>query len=349
MGIPGEVPILKSPAPWRSYTIKMDDDGNGGLHTMFMVNGGNMPVHLASTVSVKTCPSTGCWPAPRPPAQKEAPVFSKWSQKETWYNTTDSMLNPLNKLAIDMGKSRLGKTVYKVVEQQKWTAATPSDSENVWIPQWRKIVLDVSTPVLGRLVIEGTLIINASSRVNLTATYIEIKGGVFIIATCDALGNVIGAFEGLATITMLGTNPTLAAIHGSDPRETPKLTLGSNALLLGPAVIGVMGTFIAKGKPVTHAYVPLNATAEKAATSVQVEQNIGWLPGNEIVITPTDYDMHEAEVRTITAVTRTAKGKILKKRASCSSFKKYRNEQSVELTSERAFSQASASFTLESP
>ena len=233
----------------------MDDDGNGGLHTMFMVNGGNMPVHLASTVSVKTCPSTGCWPAPRPPAQKEAPVFSKWSQKETWYNTTDSMLNPLNKLAIDMGKSRLGKTVYKVVEQQKWTAATPSDSENVWIPQWRKIVLDVSTPVLGRLVIEGTLIINASSRVNLTATYIEIKGGVFIIATCDALGNVIGAFEGLATITMLGTNPTLAAIHGSDPRETPKLTLGSNALLLGPAVIGVMGTFIAKGKPVTHAYV----------------------------------------------------------------------------------------------
>jgi hypothetical protein len=54
---------------------------------------------------------------------------------------------------------------------------------------------------------------------------------------------------------------------------------------------------------------------------LQVEPNIGWLPGNEIVITPTDYDMHEAEVRTITAVTRTAAGKFLKKRASCSSFK----------------------------
>jgi hypothetical protein len=36
--------------------------------------------------------------------------------------------------------------------------------------------MDVSSPTLGRLIIEGSLIINDTS-VNLTAVYLEIKGG----------------------------------------------------------------------------------------------------------------------------------------------------------------------------
>jgi hypothetical protein len=37
----------------------------------------------------------------------------------------------------------------------------------------KKVILDVSTPVLGRVVVEGTLLINASANVNLSAVWLE--------------------------------------------------------------------------------------------------------------------------------------------------------------------------------
>jgi hypothetical protein len=82
--------------------------------------------------------------------------------------------------------------------------------------------------------------------VNLTATWIEIKGGSLIIAKCDSVGNILGPFEGRAHISLLGTNQKLALKHGRDPRQTPELVLGKQALSMAPAVLGVMGTFIAK-------------------------------------------------------------------------------------------------------
>jgi hypothetical protein len=107
---------------------------------------------------------------------------------------------------------------------------------------------------------------------------------------------------------LLGTNQKLAAIHGNDPRETPELILGREALQMGPAVLGVMGTFIAKGKPVSNTYLPLEMTADRGAMSAEVVGQVGWVPGNEVVITPSDYDAHEAEVRTISNVTRRSTG-----------------------------------------
>ena len=91
----------------------------------------------------------------------------------------------------------------------------------------KKVILDVSTPVLGRVVVEGTLLINASSHVNLSAVWLEIKGGKLIIATVDATGEqVLGPFTGRTTLTMHGTNDKLSILHGSaDPRETPEVVL----------------------------------------------------------------------------------------------------------------------------
>jgi len=60
--------------------------------------------------------------------------------------------------------------------------------------------------------------------------------------------------------------------------------------------------------PVSHTYLPLEKTAAKGDTSVQVEPRVTWTVGDEIVITPTDYDAHAAEVRTITEVARTTTG-----------------------------------------
>ena len=244
MGMGGDVPILKN-AQMDDYTIKMDDDGSGALHTLLITRQGT-PAHQSRNVKYMRCPSGGCWPPPQPPEGEVDREFSLWSERRTWFNTTHNTRNPLNKIEIDIAKSNRQKTVYKIVEKQEWAADTPSDFDNVWIPKWRLVVLDVSSPILGRLVIEGTLLINASTTVNLTATWIEIKGGTLIIAKCDSVGNILGPFEGRTHITLLGTNEKLALKHGSDPRQTPELVLGKQALSMGPAVLGVMGTFIAK-------------------------------------------------------------------------------------------------------
>ena len=50
-----------------------------------------------------------------------------------------------------------------------------------------KVLLDTSTPRLGRVIIEGMLIINGTANVNLDAVYLEIKGGAGI-ATMDESG-----------------------------------------------------------------------------------------------------------------------------------------------------------------
>jgi hypothetical protein len=248
IGMGGDVPILKN-AQMDDYTIKMDDDdGSGALHTLLITRQGT-PAHQSRKVQYMRCPSGGCWPPPPvPPDPIVVKEFSLWSHRSTWFNMTDDPRNPLNKIEIDVAKSTSESTVYKFLEKQEWAADTPSDFDNVWIPRWRLVVLDVSSPILGHLVIEGTLLINASTTVNLTATWIEIKGGTLIIAKCDSVGNILGPFEGRTHITLLGTNKRLALKHGSNPRETPELLLGTGkqALVMGPAVLGVMGTFIAK-------------------------------------------------------------------------------------------------------
>jgi hypothetical protein len=44
-----------------------------------------------------------------------------------------------------------------------------------------------------------------------------------------------------------------------------------------------------QGKPVGQTHRVLSANAAFGATSVQVDGTVSWVPGDEIVITPTDY------------------------------------------------------------
>ena len=157
-----------------------------------------------------------------------------------------------------------------------------------------QVVLDVSTPILGRLIVEGTLIINDVS-VNLTAVYIEIKGGNLIIASTDQDGSVVGSYKGKCTITMLGTNDHLSSIYGPDPRNTPTVLLGNERVPHASGVIAVFGNFIAIGSP-SVAWVPLAAPAIAGNTSILLDGVVRWPQGSELIISPTDYDPHEAEI-----------------------------------------------------
>jgi hypothetical protein len=161
-----------------------------------------------------------------------------------------------------------------------------------------QVILDVSTPILGRLIVEGTLIINDTS-VNLTAVYMEIKGGNLIIASTDQDGRVVGPYNGNCTITMLGTNDKLSRIYGPDPRKPPTLLLGNEKVPHASGVIGVFGNFTAIGSAQSHAWLSLAAPAAAGNTSILLDGVVDWPPGSEIVLSPTDHDPHEAEISTI--------------------------------------------------
>jgi hypothetical protein len=161
--------------------------------------------------------------------------------------------------------------------------------------------LDVSPPPLGRLVIEGALLINSTS-VNLTAVYIEIKGGTLTIADLNADGGVVRPYSGTCVITLTGTNAQLARVFGRDPRETPEIRLGVQAVRMGAGVLGVFGSLVAVGRPVQHAWVRLAATAAAGDDFVVLNAALSWVVGSEISIAPTDFEPHEGEVHTIRAV-----------------------------------------------
>jgi hypothetical protein len=105
-----------------------------------------------------------------------------WSDPATWADTLDHPGNPFNMIQEDKAKN-----TFIVTERQYWNGSIPGEAENVWIPYWKQVRLDTSTPGLGRVIVEGTLVVNGSDAVNLTATYLEIKGGkVCRMFTCAA-------------------------------------------------------------------------------------------------------------------------------------------------------------------
>jgi hypothetical protein len=171
-----------------------------------------------------------------------------------------------------------------------------------------QVVLDISPPPLSRLVIEGTLILNDTSA-NLTAVYIELKGGELIIASTDAAGVPVGPYTGRCIITLPGTNPLLTSAYGPDPRDTPALNLGREGVMMGTGVLGVFGRLTAIGLPVKHSWVPLTSPAAAGNTTLVVEGTIDWAVGAEVVVTPTDTDPHEAEISSLVAVDVAADGR----------------------------------------
>jgi len=293
VGGPGKLPVPATTDPDRAWTFQRDADGNGGQHT-YMVKGDD--AHNSFDVEVEQCPRAGCNPPPPPP---DTTLF-EWTNPYVWVNLTDSTSNPHNR--IEYTKKPDGTLVAKTLSTQEWNAAIPSEYDNVWIPSWRRVLLNVDTPVLGHLIIEGTLVINSTSDITLTATYIEIKGGTLIIAKTDSNATVIGDFEGMCTIKLLGTNPKLSAIHGG-PRETPQITRGKQGVVQAPGMLGVFGTFIARGKRVAVPWALLDTTAAAGSTSLSLDRTVDWAVGSEIVVSPTGYNMHEAETRTVTATT----------------------------------------------
>lgn len=162
------------------------------------------------------------------------------------------------------------------------TNQVPTSLDDVVIPAGVRVALSGSS--MARTVsINGVLSVQTlSSNFDLTTKGIMVHtGGLFQI------GSETNAYTGTGLITLTGTDP--------------------NEFLMSPAMgaklIGVMsGARLELHGISRKTWTQLNATALAGSTSITLKETINWNIGDQIVIASSDFDPHQAEKRTITAI-----------------------------------------------
>ena len=160
----------------------------------------------------------------------------------------------------------------------KWSdAATwpnrkvPVAGDKVTIDAGKEVVLDVNTPALGGVTVNGKLSFANTADVELTTEWIMLHGELEI-------GTEKAPHTRKATITFTNNvkDEDISGVGGS----TGKVDRG--IMLMG-------GTLNLHGDR-TNAWTKLSATAAAGATSIQVLNAAGWRVGDEIVLASTDFD-----------------------------------------------------------
>ena len=152
----------------------------------------------------------------------------------------------------------------------------------MYIKKGQTILLDVDTPVLKLLLIQGGKLIFDRDKpsLHLQAENILITDkGTFQVGTEDE------PFPGNATITLHG--------HVRSP-EIP--VFGTKTLALREGTLDLHGMHV----PITWTH--LCATAEVGATELHLMKEVTWKPGDQIILAPTGKSQREFEELTIIAV-----------------------------------------------
>src|SRR6187402_3598513 len=176
------------------------------------------------------------------------------------------------------------------VKAGRWSdAATWSDKKVpaagalVTIGQGMDIVLDVNTPPLNGLTINGKLSFANNKDVELTTEWIMLHGELEI-------GTEKSPHTRKATITFTNNvkDEDISGIGGTTDR------VDRGIMLMG-------GTLNLHGDR-QNTWTKLASTANAGSTSIQVLNAAGWRVGDEIVLASTDFDPRQAERRTISAI-----------------------------------------------
>src|SRR5919198_1385394 len=172
----------------------------------------------------------------------------------------------------------------------KWSdAATwpnrkvPVAGDKVTIDAGKEVVLDVNTPELGGVTVNGKLSFANTADIELTTEWIMLHGELEI-------GTEKAPHTRKATITFTNNvkDEDISGVGGN----TDKVDRG--IMLMG-------GTLNLHGNQ-TNTWTKLSNTAAAGATSIQVLNAAGWKVGDEIVLASTDFDPRQAERRTIAAI-----------------------------------------------
>ncbi|KAJ9512732.1 hypothetical protein QJQ45_019041, partial [Haematococcus lacustris] len=169
-----------------------------------------------------------------------------------------------------------------------WSRATtwggnppPVAGDSVYIPPNVTVLLDVSTPVLGAVVLDGSLTFddNNSTEIQLQANYILVKGGNLTI------GTPASPYLGRARITL----------HGPPySRELPQYGAKTIAVRYGNVVMC--------GAPKVPTWTQLAATADVGDTQLVLAGNVNWVPGDAIAVASSSFYATHTDEAVITLV-----------------------------------------------
>src|SRR6201998_4056211 len=159
----------------------------------------------------------------------------------------------------------------------------PVAGDKVTIDAGREVVLDVNTPALNGVTVNGKLSFANTADVELTTEWIMLHGELEI-------GTEKAPHTRKATITFTDNvkDEDISGVGGNTDR------VDRGIMLMG-------GTLNLHGNT-TNTWTKLSSTANAGATSIQVLNAAGWRVGDEIVLASTDYDPRQAERRTISAI-----------------------------------------------
>ncbi|HET9943302.1 MAG TPA: G8 domain-containing protein, partial [Terriglobia bacterium] len=178
-------------------------------------------------------------------AQNAAPGASRWSDPATW---------PDRKVPAAGAKVNIGKD--------------------------KNVLLDVTPPALGGLLIDGKLTFSNDADLELSTEWIMLHGELEI-------GTAARPHTRKATITFTDNVKNEDVMAG----------MGDRGIMISGGTLNLHGNR-------THTWTKLSQTAAAGATSIQVLNAQGWRVGDEIILASTDFDPRQAERRTITAVNR---------------------------------------------
>jgi G8 domain-containing protein len=159
----------------------------------------------------------------------------------------------------------------------------PAAGDKVTIPAGKHVVLDVSSPALGSLTIDGKLSFADNKDLELTTEWVMLHGELEI-------GTEAKPHTRMATITLTDTvkDEDMSGIGGTEDRSDRGI------MLMG-------GTMSLHGNR-SNAWTKLSKTADAGSTSIEVLNAAGWRAGDEIVLSSTDFDPRQAERRTIASI-----------------------------------------------
>ncbi len=161
-------------------------------------------------------------------------------------------------------------------DSEFWPSGRPPKAgENVEIPAGETVLLDVSPPALGGLVINGTLVF-ADQDLNLSADWIMVHGRLEV-------GVPTKPYTHNAVITLTG--------------ESNEDIMG-----MGSKVIGVMGGALSLVGEERVTWTKLAETAQKGDKRLRLLETVDWREGDEIVLASSDFDYRQTETFTVKSV-----------------------------------------------
>ncbi len=159
----------------------------------------------------------------------------------------------------------------------------PAKDAVVTIDKDMNVVLDVSPPPLRSLTINGKLSFADNKDLELSTEWVMVHGELEI-------GTEARPHTRKATITLTDNvkDEDMSGMGGTNDRSDRGI------MMMG-------GTLNLHGNR-TNSWTKLSRTAEAGGNSIEVLNAAGWRVGDMIVLASTDFDPHQAERRTISAI-----------------------------------------------